>query len=163
MEQMTAAHRTLPFETWVKVTNLENRKFVTVRITDRGPFIDGRIIDLSRAAAREIDLIRPGTARVRLEVATRPAYLPEERYAIQIGAFQDRDRAERLRRQAEDRHRPARLVMRQGDPVLWRVLVGEELSVKEALAVAEKLGVEQGKAFVVRLDTSPANGAGATP
>ena len=163
MEKMTAAHRTLPFETWVRVTNLGNQKFVTVRITDRGPFIDGRIIDLSRAAAREIELIGPGTARVRVEVASRPASYPAERYAIQIGAFQDRERAERIRRQAEDRHTPARLVMRQGDPVLWRVLVGEELSVKEALAVAEKLGLEASKAFVVRLDTSPANGAGATP
>ena len=57
MEKLTAAHRTLPFGTWVRVTNLTNSKTVDVRITDRGPFIDGRIIDLSKAAAREIDQV----------------------------------------------------------------------------------------------------------
>src|SRR5262245_47692786 len=64
MEQLTAAHRTLPFQTWVRVENLTNRKTVEVRITDRGPFVDGRIIDLSHAAAKSIDMIGPGTARV---------------------------------------------------------------------------------------------------
>ncbi len=67
-EKLTAAHRTLPFQTWVEVTNLENGKRVTVRINDRGPFVAGRIIDLSQAAGREIDLVRMGIARVRLEV-----------------------------------------------------------------------------------------------
>jgi rare lipoprotein A len=68
MEQLTAAHRSLPFDTWVEVTNLENRKRVEVRITDRGPFINGRIIDLSLAAAREIDMIQAGIVRVRIKV-----------------------------------------------------------------------------------------------
>jgi rare lipoprotein A len=65
---LTAAHRTLPFGTWVCVTNLNNRKSVTVRINDRGPFVRGRIIDLSPAAARRIDLLESGTAPVKLEV-----------------------------------------------------------------------------------------------
>src|SRR5689334_3200553 len=60
MEKLTAAHRTLPFDTWVRVKNLTNDKTIDVRITDRGPFIDGRIIDLSHAAARAIDMIGPG-------------------------------------------------------------------------------------------------------
>src|SRR5271165_4639591 len=68
MEKLTAAHRTLPFGTWVRVTNLTNGKTTEVRITDRGPFIDGRIIDLSRAAAREIDLLIPGIVQVRVDV-----------------------------------------------------------------------------------------------
>jgi rare lipoprotein A len=68
MEGLTAAHQTLPFNTLVRVVNLENDMSVQVRITDRGPFVDGRIIDLSRAAARSIGVIEPGTARVRLEV-----------------------------------------------------------------------------------------------
>jgi len=68
MEKLTAAHRTLPFETWVHVTNLSNDKSVDVRITDRGPFVEGRIIDLSHAAARAIDLIGPGVTRVRVKV-----------------------------------------------------------------------------------------------
>jgi rare lipoprotein A len=163
MEQMTAAHRTLEFGTWVKVINLENGKSAVVRITDRGPFVDGRIIDLSRAAAREIAMLGPGTARVRLEITTRPQYAPEEKYALQVGAFQDRDRAERVRREMEARHRPARLLVRQGDPVLWRVLVGEEDSVKQAMAIAGKLGLDEDQAFVVRLDSLPPNEAGTTP
>lgn len=68
MDGLTAAHRTFPFGTKVRVTNLENNKSVIVRVNDRGPFKEGRIIDLSRGAAKEIDLIRTGTARVKLEV-----------------------------------------------------------------------------------------------
>ncbi|HEV8147234.1 MAG TPA: septal ring lytic transglycosylase RlpA family protein [Bryobacteraceae bacterium] len=72
MERLTAAHRTLPFQTEIEVTNLDNGKRVNVRITDRGPFTKGRILDLSRAAARAIDMIGPGTARVRLKVTRAP-------------------------------------------------------------------------------------------
>lgn len=68
MEKLTAAHRTFPFDTWVEVTNLENKKSVEVRITDRGPFIKGRIIDLSLAAAREIDMVQEGIVKVRVKV-----------------------------------------------------------------------------------------------
>jgi rare lipoprotein A len=76
MEEFTAAHKTLPFETWVRVENLTNGKTVEVRITDRGPFIEGRIIDLSRAAARAIDLIGPGIARVKVVVIRPPSRPP---------------------------------------------------------------------------------------
>ncbi len=65
---LTAAHRTLPFGTRVQVTNLENGRSVVVTITDRGPFARGRVIDLSRRAAHKLDILRDGTARVRLEV-----------------------------------------------------------------------------------------------
>lgn len=68
MNDLTAAHRTFPFGTKVRVTNLENNKIVLVRVNDRGPFVEGRIIDLSLGAAKEIDLIQTGTASVRLEV-----------------------------------------------------------------------------------------------
>ncbi|MBI5022269.1 MAG: septal ring lytic transglycosylase RlpA family protein [Ignavibacteriales bacterium] len=68
MNDLTAAHQQLPFNTKVKVTNLDNGKSVLVRINDRGPFKSNRIIDLSYAAAKEINMIGPGTARVRLEI-----------------------------------------------------------------------------------------------
>ena len=67
MHQLTAAHRQLPFGTIVRVTNLANGKQIEVRITDRGPFVNNRVIDLSLAAARAIDMVGPGTAHVRLE------------------------------------------------------------------------------------------------
>ena len=66
-DKLTAAHPSLPFGTWVRVTNLRNGKDVIVRINDRGPFVKGRIIDLSTSAAKEIGLIKSGTARVKLE------------------------------------------------------------------------------------------------
>jgi rare lipoprotein A len=69
---MTAAHRSLPFDTWVEVTNLVNNKRVDVRITDRGPFVHGRIIDLSMAAAREIDMVQMGIVKVRIKVIKKP-------------------------------------------------------------------------------------------
>jgi rare lipoprotein A len=72
MHALTAAHRKLPFNTWLEVTNLKNGEQVEVRITDRGPFKDGRIIDLSKGAAERIDMVRDGIVRVRLKVIPAP-------------------------------------------------------------------------------------------
>lgn len=68
MHKLTAAHRTLPFGTRVKVTRIDNGKNVVVKINDRGPFVEGRIIDLSKAAAKKLDMINTGVARVRIKV-----------------------------------------------------------------------------------------------
>ena len=73
MYNLTAAHRKLPFQTWVEVENLSNGKRVDVRINDRGPFVGHRVIDLSQTAAKEIDMLGTGTARVRLTVVAGPA------------------------------------------------------------------------------------------
>jgi rare lipoprotein A len=75
MHDMTAAHKTLPIPTWVEVTNLENGKSVVVKVNDRGPFVDDRIIDLSYRAAQDLDMIRNGTARVQVRALDnqRPA------------------------------------------------------------------------------------------
>ncbi len=103
---LTAAHPSLPFGTEVKVTNLSNNQSVVVRITDRGPFKARRIIDLSEAAARKIDMIRSGTATVKMEVLNRPASeVPSEvaladtvvadvYFVIQAGSFSDKKNAE---------------------------------------------------------------------
>lgn len=101
----TAAHRSLPFGTKIKVTNTANGRSVIVRINDRGPFVKGRIIDLSQAAAAELDMIRSGTAYVRLteagedETAERPQTVraAEGRlYLVQAGSFRQRENAEKL-------------------------------------------------------------------
>jgi rare lipoprotein A len=153
MEELTAAHRTLPFGTWVSVHNTSNGKTVDVRITDRGPFVRGRIIDLSRAAARAIDMIGPGTAEVRLEIVAAPAEPSDGTlYAVQAGAFQNRDNAERLCQRMRRRYRVARLVRRDGEPPMWRVLVGRESTLHLAAGLAERIRAESGAAFVVRLD-----------
>jgi rare lipoprotein A len=153
METMTAAHRTLPFETWVEVENLTNRRMVTVRITDRGPFVDGRIIDLSRAAARRIDMIGPGTAKVRLKIVTPPRdVLRRNVYTVQVGAFRDRSRADDLRVALRNKFGTAAIVERPGEPTLWRVLVGKESTIGAAQEIAEQIRLQFGAAFVVRLD-----------
>mgnify|MGYP006273971121 CR=1 FL=1 len=91
--ELTAAHKTLPFGTVLKVTNLDNGRTVTVRVNDRGPFVDNRILDLSRAAAERIGMTGTGVARVRLRVIHPGAGDPGTRI-IQIGAFSMQDNAE---------------------------------------------------------------------
>jgi rare lipoprotein A len=157
METLVAAHRTLPFDTWVRVVNLTNNKSVEVRIIDRGPFVDGRIIDLSHAAARAIDLIGPGVAQVRVEVIRVPEAAAGS-FAVQVGAYRQRSNAERIRAQLADRYGSARLVLRQGSPSVWRVLVGSESTVAAANALSSQIQAEFGErnAFVVRLDPNAA-------
>ena len=156
MEKLTAAHRTLPFDTWLRVANLDNSKTVEVRITDRGPFVEGRIIDLSHAAARAIDMLGPGIARVRLEVIRTPEYVSPAVFAVQVGAFRDRANAERLRAEMESRYGSARLIQRTDTPDLWRVLAGSEATEEGAKGLAERIRKELGEksaAFVVRVDS----------
>ena len=161
MEKLTAAHRTLPFGTWVHVTNLANNKSVDVRIIDRGPFVNGRVIDLSHAAAQAIDLIGPGVAEVRLNILSAPQITSADNwYAVQAGAFRDKDRAERLRVTMEREYGSARLVMRAGSPSLWRVLVGREKTEDAAGILAERVRAEVGPAFVVRFDEASGSMAG---
>ncbi len=193
MEQITAAHKTLPLGSWVRVTNLKNGKVIDVRITDRGPFIDGRVIDLSRAAARAIDVLDPGTAPVRVEVLQSGVPLetpsiasivigevmranleqlsaveipkPTEArsfavqeagsFAVQVGAYQDRNNAERMRQKIGQSlgstQDAARIVARPGAPVIWRVVVGAYNSFSEANRMAAKVRSSGASAVAVRV------------
>ena len=155
MEKMTAAHRTLPFNTWVRVYDLDNDKSTEVRIIDRGPFVDGRIIDLSHAAAQAIDMIGPGTADVRTEIVKLPDLAPAALFGVQVGAFRDRGNAERQRSLMEKRYGSARLVKRNDTPTLWRVLVGREKTEDAAGTLKTRIRQETGErnVFVVRLDS----------
>jgi rare lipoprotein A len=105
MNDMTAAHPTLPFGTTLMVTNLDNQRTAVVRVNDRGPFVGGRIIDVSYAAARVLGMIGPGTARIRLEVLEGyAAAAPAARFSVQVGAFAVQENAYVLRRQLEARY-----------------------------------------------------------
>ena len=162
MEAMTAAHRTLLFGTWLRVDNLDNGKRTEVRITDRGPFVKNRILDLSKAAARDIDMLTAGTARVKVTVirppatakgvAPTPARAGDARFGVQVGAFPDRSRATHLRRDLEVRYGKASAVRREGSPPQWRVIVGDERSLDAAEEIAVRLRREFPNAAVVRLD-----------
>jgi rare lipoprotein A len=153
METLVAAHRTLPFETMVRVRNLANGKTVDVRIIDRGPFVDGRIIDLSHAAARQIDLIGPGTGQVEVTVLAAPANPEPGLFAVQVGAFREKANADRAL-EVMNPYGGAVSVMRPGNPTVWRVLAGRENSQEAAESLAAKIRSEQHvpEAFVVRLD-----------
>jgi rare lipoprotein A len=114
MERDTAAHQRFAFGTWVRVDNLDNGKQTDVRINDRGPFRRGRIIDLSRAAARKIDMLGPGTAKVRLTVIAAPSPPSSSaaslsRWAVQVASFRDRSRALSLAARLEGEGRLARV------------------------------------------------------
>lgn len=117
---MTAAHRTLPMGSVVRVTNLSNGESVMVRITDRGPFVDGRIIDLSLAAAKLLDVYRPGTAKVRVEAFAPPEGSdPGGRWCVQIGAFLDQAEAIQLKADLMRRFTTAKVIEFAGPTGHW--------------------------------------------
>jgi rare lipoprotein A len=149
MEKHTAAHRTLPFGTIVRVEHLLAHKSIDVRINDRGPFVAGRIIDLSRNAAQSIGI--QSIADVRLEIIEQPRSRGADLYAVQIGTFGDRTSAESARENLHRRYGAARLVFRDGDQT-WRVLVGLEPSLERAERLAAQLQNRPGGAFVVCVD-----------
>jgi rare lipoprotein A len=163
METLVAAHRLMPFNTWLRVTNLRNSKTVDVRVIDRGPFVDGRIIDLSKAAARQIDLLGPGVGPVRLEVIAAPADVPaNDFYTVQVGAFSVYANAERARTEYAQRFGSAQLTIKQGNAPLYRVLAGKEHSIAGAQQLADQLRAEGKSGFVVRLDETVPNAPPAT-
>ena len=154
MNAMTAAHRTLPLNSLVRVTNLATKQSALVRITDRGPFVEGRVIDLSLAAAKETGVWRAGTARVRLEVLEAPSPLEKGgRWCVQIGAFSEEEEAQKLKDRLARRYRTAR-VLAFGSPVgdYWvrvRVLGDDRRRAEEVLKENTTL---EGTMFLVRLD-----------
>jgi len=160
MYKLTAAHRTLPFETMVRVTNLNNGKSTVVRITDRGPFVDDRIIDLSLAAAREVESVGPGVVPVRLEVlgGVDPT---AGFFTLQVGAFRERANAERLRDRLDASYSPIFIQQYDSpDGVFYRVRVGRISGENAARQLGEQLRGHDGfTPLVTRLDEGlPAGG-----
>ena len=153
MYKLTAAHRTLPFETMVRVTNLNNGKSTTVRITDRGPFVDNRIIDLSLAAAREIESVGPGVVPVHLEVLGN-VDVTGGFFTVQVGSFRDRANAERLRDRLNLTYSPI-LIQQYDSPegTFYRLRVGKVSGEDAAKDLAEQLRNKEGfTTLVFRLD-----------
>jgi rare lipoprotein A len=159
MNKLTAAHRTLPFETVVRVTNLNNGKTTTVRVTDRGPFVDNRIIDLSQAAAREIESIGPGVVPVRLEVLGN-VDVSAGFFTVQVAAFRERANAERLRERLSASYSPIFIQQYDaGDSSFYRVRVGKMSGEEAAQQYADQLRSKEGfTPFVIRLDEAAPSG-----
>jgi rare lipoprotein A len=159
MYKLTAAHRTLPFETVVRVTNLTNGKSTTVRITDRGPFVDNRIIDLSLAAAREIESVGPGVVPVRLEVLGN-VDITDGFFTVQVGAFRDRGNAERLRDRLSVTYSPI-FIQHYDSPegAFYRLRVGKISGEDAANELAGQLRSKEGfTTLVFRLDDTKPSG-----
>jgi len=154
MHAMTAAHRTLPLGSTVRVTNLKTGHSVVVRITDRGPFVSGRILDLSQAAAKKVDVWGAGVTMVRIEVLRSPVPLDSGgRWAVQIGAFEKEHAANKLKEHLSHRYQNAK-VLCFGSPVgdWWvRVRVQDD-DRKRAEEVAHNTHTSEGDIFLVRLD-----------
>ncbi len=154
MNAMTAAHRTLPLGSIVRVTNLKTSHTALVRITDRGPFVPGRVLDLSLAAARKIDVYLPGIAEVKVEVMQTPAPLDTGgKWAVQIGGFPDEDEATKLADHLTRRYRTAK-VLRFASPagdwwVRVRVFGDDRERAQQMVAETE---TPEGAVFLVRLD-----------
>jgi len=154
MHAMTAAHLTLPLGSVVRVTNIENRNSVIVRITDRGPFIEGRIIDLSQAAAKQIGLVQKGTGQVRLEVLTTPASIESGgKWAVQIGGFGREEDARDLAGHLSRRYQTAKVLTFNSPAGDWwvRVRVKNDLRAR-AEEVIRNAKTSEGRIFLVRLD-----------
>lgn len=165
MEALTAAHKLLPFNTYVRVTNQRTGQEAVVRINDRGPFVDGRIIDLSRAAARKVGVLGPGTAPVKLVAVgyqpepsalaqgppAQPKVLKLGPFTVQVGAFTVEGNAWRLAALLRSKYPDVQVVRYdRGDMVFQRVRVGRLDSLSEAQKLQTRLreaGYRQ--AFVV--------------
>ena len=170
MYKKSAAHKTLPLGTYVKVQNLSNKKTTVVRINDRGPFVKGRIIDMSYAAAKDIGLIGPGLAKVKIEAlakevdkinsptGVRPVVeirdLDKGRFTVQVGAFKEKAHALKLldRLIVVFNHVEIRIGNAKGLGSVYRVMVSRTNTLKKAIEIEKKLegmGFEQ--AFIVSL------------
>jgi rare lipoprotein A len=150
---LTAAHRTLPMNSVVRVTNQATGHEVVVRITDRGPFIEDRIIDLSLAAAKAVDVWRAGTAEVKVEVLSAPLPIAEGgRWCVQIGAFQSESEARKLKEKLQDHYEDANVIQFTGPTGEWVRLRPPGDDKRKAQEVASKTHVKEGGVFLVRLD-----------
>lgn len=169
MYAMTAAHKTLPFETTIMVHNLKNGKKINVRINDRGPFVRGRIVDLSYEAARNLGIVGTGTAPVEIVAlgsagkskltggsggTDKPVDYYRGNFTIQVGAFSERDNAEKLRRNLDQLYKNAHITAHSdGYETLYRVRVGRSSTLEQA-AKYEEIMIRTGfvDAFVVAED-----------
>lgn len=159
MNTLVAAHRTLPFGSILRVTNLNNGRHIEVRVIDRGPFVGDRVLDLARAAAIGLDMIGTGTAPVRIELLSGPSPTVGD-FTVQVGAFSDRSNADRLRERLLARYQPI-FIQDFDAPTghFYRVRVGRAPSPDAAQHLAAQLRDADGfQTFVVRLDMTNDSG-----
>ena len=162
MYAMTAAHKTLPIPIFVEVTNLDNHRKIIVRVNDRGPFVKGRIIDLSFTGAKKIGIAEKGTALVKVTVlgrlknptAQKKEYLPVNCYkgnfSIQVGAFQVKSNAEKLKNELSKTYNNVHIAIYQDSRgTFYRVRVGKYSNLKQALMLEKEMNVNGQKTVLL--------------
>jgi rare lipoprotein A len=152
-DALTAAHRTLPMNSLIRVTNLSTGQSAILRITDRGPFVPDRMLDLSLASAKAIGVWRPGVARVKVEVFAAPASLDHGgRWCVQIGAFKSERGAYKLRDQLTRKYSTANVIEFTGPTGHWVRIRPAGDDKGRAVEIARTLQPSEGEAYLVRLD-----------
>ena len=150
---MTAAHRTLPMGSLIVVTNLSTGQSGAMRITDRGPFVEGRILDLSMASAKATGIFRAGMAMVRLDVYRTPKSISMGgRWCVQIGAFHSEHKANKLKKQLEHRYPGSNVIEFPGEDSYWVRIRPEGDDKREAELIARHVRPAEGEAYLTRLD-----------
>jgi len=152
-EAMTAAHRTLPMNSLLRVTNLQTGQSAIMRVTDRGPFVPDRVLDLSLASARAVGVYRPGTAEVRIDVYETPAPIDQGgRWCVQIGAIQSGQEAKKLEAHLQKKYATANVIEFTGPTGHWVRIRPAHDDRQRAMEIAERDKPSQGNAYLVRLD-----------
>jgi rare lipoprotein A len=152
---MTAAHRTLPMGTIVRVTNLDTGQSAVVKITDRGPFVHGRTLDLSLAAAKQTGVYRAGVARVKIEVFSQPpSAATAGKWCVQVGAFTNPDNAIKLKDDLSHRYTTAKVIEFPGPTGHWVRVNTPQGDKSRATQIAESIRPKEpgAEAYLVRLD-----------
>lgn len=150
---LTAAHKTLPMGSLVVVTNLETGQASAMRISDRGPFVEGRIVDLTIASARATGIYRQGVARVRVDVYLTPKPIDSGgRWCVQIGAMRDEEEAIRLKRYLMNQYPGAKVIEFPGENAYWVRIRPEGDNRELAEYIARTLRPAEGEAYLTRLD-----------
>jgi rare lipoprotein A len=150
---LTAAHRTLPMGSLIVVTNLATRQASAMRISDRGPFVPDKILDLTIASAKSIGVYRTGTARVRIDVYQTPKPMDTGgRWCVQIGPFTTERKAIKLKEQLLDRYPASRVIEFPGEKSYWVRIRPEGDDRERAEAIAKRVDPKEGAAYLTRLD-----------
>ena len=150
---LTAAHRTLPLGSMVRVTNMKNGEKTTLRITDRGPFVPDRMIDLSIGAAKALGIWPHGTSQVKVELISSPApKIPGGRWCVQIGVFKDEDNALELKAKLKHKYSTAEVLEFSGPTGHWVRIRPPHDDKQQAYQIAVDLRPVEGNAYMVRLD-----------
>jgi len=150
---LTAAHRTLPMGSLIVVTNLETGQSAAMRIADRGPFVEDRILDLTIASAKATGIYRAGLAKVRLDVYRTPKSMSTGgRWCVQIGAFHSQHAANKLKKQLERKYSSASVIEFPGEDSYWVRIRPEGDNREQAEYIANHLHPSQGEAYLTRLD-----------